>query len=248
MCRADSEAAIQRSAGGGHRSGRLGDLLHERARRARRSRRPRPASMARARPRPPARPRARPRGRRRPARRAPSGSRMTAARARCRSTSSAACSRSIPDSTNTAVELLSTSSASARSEAVRCAAAAGLLSSWASPAAIVPSDASRSRFCSRWVIACITGRIRDITRWNTGSMATTRSVNGSGATTRVADAVGGAQRQPGVQVAGQRLDRAHPGRADLVRQRLVALAVAHRAVAASPRTRGSSRATPRPRG
>ena len=66
---------------------------------------------------------------------------------------------------------------------MRRAAAAGLLSSWASPAAIVPSDVSRSRFCSRWVIACITGRIRDITCWNTGRCETTRSVNGSGATT-----------------------------------------------------------------
>ncbi len=90
------------------------------------------------------------------------------AASRCSSTSSAAWSRSIPDSTSRPIVELSTSSASARSEAARRAAEAGLLSSWARPAAIVPSDASRSRFCSSSVIRRITGRTTAITRRNTG--------------------------------------------------------------------------------
>ena len=44
---------------------------------------------------------------------------------------------------------VSTSSVSPRSDAARLAAAAGLFSSWARPADIVPSDARRSRFCSQ---------------------------------------------------------------------------------------------------
>ena len=57
-------------------------------------------------------------------------------------------SRSTPDSTKRPIVAPTTSIASASCAAARCAAAAGLLSSCARPAAIVPSDASRSRFCS----------------------------------------------------------------------------------------------------
>ena len=59
----------------------------------------------------------------------------------------------MPASTKRASAEATTSSASASWAAARRAAAAGLLSSCASPAAIVPSDASRSRFCSTAVIA-----------------------------------------------------------------------------------------------
>ena len=56
-----------------------------------------------------------------------------------------------------------TSTASTRSDAARRAAAAGLLSSCASPAAIVPSDVSRSRLASRALTPRITGPITCIT-------------------------------------------------------------------------------------
>ena len=54
--------------------------------------------------------------------------------------------------------------ASAMSAAALLAAAAGLLSSCASPAAIVPSAARRSRFCSMAVRRVITGATLLITR------------------------------------------------------------------------------------
>ena len=63
----------------------------------------------------------------------------------------------MPARTNAPSVELTTSSASASWAAERFAAAAGLLSSWARPAAIVPSAASRSRFCSMAVIRLITG-------------------------------------------------------------------------------------------
>ena len=80
-------------------------------------------------------------------RRARRAARSTASR--CSATSCSASSRSMPDSTKRPSVELSTSSASASLRGARgAAAAAGLLSSCASPAAIVPSEASRSRFCS----------------------------------------------------------------------------------------------------
>ena len=92
---------------------------------------------------------ARPRRRRRRARRARCARRARASASRCSATSRSASSRSTPASTKRR-------RASRRSRraprparaAARAAAAAGLLSSWARPAAIVPSAASRSRFCS----------------------------------------------------------------------------------------------------
>ena len=92
---------------------------------------------------------ARPRRRRRRAR--PSAVRAGRARHRLplqRDAAARPSSRSIPDSTKRPIVELTTSSASAICAAARRAAAAGLLSSWASPAAIVPSAARRSRFCS----------------------------------------------------------------------------------------------------
>ena len=75
----------------------------------------------------------------------------------CSASSFAACSRSTPLSTNLRSAWLITSTASTRSDAARRAAAAGLLSSWASPAAIVPSEVSRSRVDSRELMPRITG-------------------------------------------------------------------------------------------
>ncbi len=88
--------------------------------------------------------------------------------------------RSTPDSTKTPIVEPSTSSASARSEEARRAAAAGLLSSWARPAAIVPSDSSRSRFCSIEVIRPTTGRTRASTRLMIERLATASSTKSSG--------------------------------------------------------------------
>ena len=74
---------------------------------------------------------------------------------------------------------LTVSSASTRSDAARLAAAAGLLSSCASPAAIVPSEASRSRFDSIAVSRVMTGLMRCMIRRCTGGLARTSSVNRS---------------------------------------------------------------------
>ena len=72
-----------------------------------------------------------------------------------------------------------TSSASVSSDADRRAAAAGLFSSWASPAAIVPSAASRSRFCSTAVMRRMIGPIWRMIRRCTGSCARASRRNSS---------------------------------------------------------------------
>ena len=71
------------------------------------------------------------------------------------------------------------SSASSSSAAAREAAAAGLLSSCASPAAIVPSEASRSRFCSISVSRETTGWTWCITRSCTAGLANASRRNSS---------------------------------------------------------------------
>ena len=106
---------------------------------------------------------------------------MPPSTARWISTSLPACSRETPDSTNTPIVELSTSSASASSEEARLAAAAGLFSSCARPAAIVPSDSSRSRFCSIAVIRPTTGRTCASTRCMIERLATASSRKSSGA-------------------------------------------------------------------
>ncbi len=80
----------------------------------------------------------------------------------------------MPDSTNRPTVELTTASASAICAAARRAAAAGLFSSCARPAAIVPSAARRSRFCSRPVIRLITGAICCITRRCTAGCTSAR--------------------------------------------------------------------------
>ena len=108
--------------------------------RGRRWRRTRPASTAPRRPRPPARPATRPRRRPLELRRRACGSRTTASASRCRSTSSlgllALHARLDEHADRRAehLERVGEIGGGAR------AAAAGLLSSWARPAAIVPSD------------------------------------------------------------------------------------------------------------
>src|SRR4051794_29472286 len=87
--------------------------------------------------------------------------------------------RSMPASTNPCSAWLTTSTASTRSDAARRAAAAGLLSSCARPAAIVPSEVRRSRLASRWLMPRITGPITDMTlRW-TDRSCSARSMNAS---------------------------------------------------------------------
>ena len=134
-----------------------------------------------------------------------------------------------------------TSSASASCAAARRAAAAGLLSSCARPAAIVPSEASRSRFCSIAVMRLITGATCCITRRCTARLREREP----------AEVLGCDQRQRGTSVsacmrtpsgaAGERGDRAHPGRRVLAADRLAAVAVDDRAPAPSP---SSSSCTP----
>ena len=92
----------------------------------------------------------------------------------CRATSRSASSRSTPASTNSPSVALMTSSASAMSEAARLTAAAGLLSSCARPAAIVPNDSRRSRFCSAPASRDITGFICPMTRSCTAGCAKAR--------------------------------------------------------------------------
>ena len=75
--------------------------------------------------------------------------------------------RSMPLSTNARSAWLMISTASTRSDAARRAAAAGLLSSCARPAAIVPSEVSRSRLASRALTPRITGPITCMTFWCT---------------------------------------------------------------------------------
>ena len=109
----------------------------------------------------------------------------------------------------------STSSASARSAAARRAAAAGLFSSCASPAAIVPSEASLSRFCSP-------GRHP---RRHRPDRPHHPAVNRTLAEHEPAEILGFDDREPnvglrsqlaGVTGLGQDRDRADPGRRRLV--------------------------------
>ena len=124
---------------------------------------------------------ARPPRRRRRARRAPSAPEACSSAWRCSATSCSASSRSMPASTNCPIVSASVVSASAMSAEARWAAAAGLFSSCASPAAIVPSDSSRSRFCPIAATRLTTGRIWRMTRWCTGRCSNTRSRKSSGA-------------------------------------------------------------------
>ena len=101
----------------------------------------------------------------------------------CRATSFAASSRSMPDSTKRRSVAPTTSTASTIWSAARPAAAAGLLSSCASPAAIVPSEVSRSRFCSIAVMRLMTGATCCITRRCTAGWANASRRNSSGSMT-----------------------------------------------------------------
>ena len=104
-------------------------------------------------------------GRRQPfARPAPSEARSSASR--LSRTNCSASMRSMPASTNAAIEPSSTSSASASAAALRFAADAGLLSSCASPADICPSAASFSRCNVAPSIRARTGRNTRMTRLN----------------------------------------------------------------------------------
>ena len=107
----------------------------------------------------------------------------------------------------------STSSASARSAAARRAAAAGLFSSCASPAAIVPSDASRSRFCSRRGDAARRPAepARITRRWTDGcaSASCGEVLRGDHARCGTSVTRPHLPRRAGL---GQGRDRAHPGR------------------------------------
>ncbi len=103
------------------------------------------------------------------------------ARASCwRSTSCSASARSTPDFTNFMSVDWTIATSSASWAAARRAAAAGLLSSCARPAAIVPSEARRSRFCSIPPSACRTGEMRRMTVWWTGRCEKSRRRNSSG--------------------------------------------------------------------
>ena len=88
------------------------------------------------------------------------------------------------------------STASDSSAAARRAAAAGLLSSCASPAAIVPSEASRSRFCSIAVIRLITGATWRITRSCTAGCAKASARKSSRAIRPIRQAVSEVMRTP----------------------------------------------------
>ncbi len=122
-------------------------------------------------------------------------------------------------STNACSAWLMTSTALTRSHAARRAAAAGLLSSCASPAAIVPSEVSRSRLASRALTPRITGPITRITwRW-TERCVSARSTNASRGTIAIRHGPSAVEvdRQ---RALGQRRDRADPGRPVVRRRRL----------------------------
>ena len=118
------------------------------------------------------------------------------------------------------------------------AAEAGLLSSWARPADIVPSEASRSRFCSRWVI-------RRDHRPHLGHHAQEHRPVGAH---EVDERVGGDDRQAHLaagdhphrrRAAHQRRDRPDPGRRDVIADRLVAVPSSTRASIVPSRMRMS---------
>ena len=116
---------------------------------------------------------ARPRRRRRRARRAPCAARRRASASRCSADEPLGLARArCPASTKRAERRADRRRAPRPSARRRgCAAAAGLLSSCASPAAIVPSEASRSRFCSiAGDAASSPARPARMTRWCTGGL------------------------------------------------------------------------------
>ena len=102
----------------------------------------------------------------------------------------------MPEWTNTSIVVPSTSRASASSADERFAAAAGLFSSCASPAAIVPSDASRSRFCSMPWIRFMTGRMIRMIRWKTARCISVSSTNRSVGTVAMRQSVWHCMRTP----------------------------------------------------
>ena len=157
---------------------------------------------------------ARPRRRRRRARRARCARPPARCASACRATSLAASSRSMPDSTKRRSVAPTTSTASTICPAARPAAAAGLLSSCASPAAIVPSEVSRSRLCSIAVTRLMTGATCCITRRCTAGCESASRRNSAGSTTAMRQAVSACMRTPSGAL-GQRADGAHPGRGDV---------------------------------
>ena len=102
----------------------------------------------------------------------------------------------MPDSTKRRSVALTTSTASAICPAARPAAAAGLLSSCASPAAIVPSDVNRSRLCSIAVTRLMTGATCCITRRCTAGCESASRRNSAGSTTAMRQAVSACMRTP----------------------------------------------------
>jgi hypothetical protein len=117
------------------------------------------------------------------------------------------------------------------------AAAAGLLSSCASPAAIVPSEASRSRLDSIAVSRVITGLMRCMIR----------PMHGRAREHELGEPVRRDARHPAVGLAahahaelaaGERRDRADPGGSLLVAERLLADAVDRASSARGPRAAG----------
>ena len=138
---------------------------------------------------------------------------------RCRATSPSASARSTPASTKRPIEALTTSTASAICAADRRAAAAGLLSWWASPAAISPSEAMRSRCCSTAVIRLMIGVTWLMTRPCTAGRGQRQSP----------EVLGGDHRHPADDVglhahlhvvAGQHGDREDPRGRQLAANRL----------------------------
>ena len=105
-----------------------------------------------------------------------------------------------------------TSIASTSSPAARRAAAAGLLSSWARPAAIVPSAARRSRFCSIAVTRVMTGAIwRMMRRW-TGRSSSASSRKRSVGTSATRQAVSARMRTPSGPRSARRSRRSRSAR------------------------------------
>ena len=129
----------------------------------------------------------------------------------CSAISFSASARSMPASTNARSAWLMTSIAVTRSLAARRAAAAGLLSSWASPAAIVPSDVSRSRLDSRELMPRMTGPITCITLRCTDRCLSASSMNSSRGMIATRHATVGLDRDR-QRALGDRGDRADPGR------------------------------------